>query len=105
MVSLEPKPVKIRESLRARYLIPVISVVVTLILTATVLLLPAASYDITGMPFLMNIIKNLGLPAVNINIDSLFRFALPAYLPYLFICILFLTFFDRGLSGLFHRGK
>jgi hypothetical protein len=104
LVSLEPKHVKTRESLRTRYLIPLISGVVTLILTAAVLLLPAAGKDFTGMP-LMNIVKNLSLPAVNFNIDSLFRFALPAYLPYIFFSILFLTLFDRGLSGLFHRGK
>lgn len=104
MVNLEPKPVKTRESLRTRYLVPMISVVVTMALTAAVLLLPAASNDFPGMP-LMHIVKNLSLPAVNINIDSLFRFVLPAYLPYLFISILFLTLFDRGLSGLFHRGK
>jgi hypothetical protein len=104
MVSLEPKPVKSRESFGKRYLIPLISVVVTLILSITVLLMPAASYDFTGMP-LMNAVKNLSFPAVNFNLDSLFRIALPAYLPYLFICILCLTLFDRGLSGLFHRGK
>jgi hypothetical protein len=53
----------------------------------------------------MKIIKDINMPVFNINLDSLFSFALPAYLPYLFICILFLTIFDKGLNGLFHRGK
>jgi len=104
IVSLEPKPVKAREKLITRYLIPLITVVVTLILTGAVLIIPATTYDFTGIP-LVNIIKNMSLPVVNVDMDSLFHIALPGYLPYLFLCILFLTLFDKGLSGLFHREK
>jgi hypothetical protein len=104
LVSLEAKPVKAREKFISRIIVPAISVAVTLILTVTVLLLPASGYDPAATPW-MKIFKNLNLPAVNINLDSLLSFTVPAYLPYLFICILFLTLFDRGLSGLFHRGK
>ena len=104
LVSLEAKPVKARERLISRIIVPAISVTVTLILTVTVLLLPGSGYDSANLPW-MKIIKNLNLPAFNMNLDSLLSFTVPAYLPYLFICILFLTIFDRGLSGLFHRGK
>ena len=104
MVSLEGKPVKIREKLIKRILVPLISVTVILILTGIVLLLPANSNEFADMPW-MKIIKDINLPAFNINLDSIFSFAVPGYLPYLFICILFLTIFDKGLSGLFHKGK
>lgn len=104
IASLECKPVKIREKLIKRTLVPIISVTVTLILTGIVLLLPANSNEFAGMPW-MKIIKDLNLPSVNINLDSLISFTVPGYLPYLFICILFLTFFDRGLNSLFHKGR
>jgi hypothetical protein len=104
LVSLEAKPVKAREKFISRIIVPAISVAVTLILSVTAMLLPASGYDTAAVPW-MKLIKNLNLPAVNINLDSLLSFTLPAYLPYLFICILFLTLFDRGLSGLFHKGK
>ncbi len=104
IVSLESRPVKIREKLIKRTLVPLISVTVTLILTGIVLLLPANSNEFGDMPW-MKIIKDISIPAFKINLDSLFSFAVPGYLPYLFICILFLTFFDRGLNSLFHRGK
>ena len=104
IVSVEAKPVKARERFRTRYLVPLISISVTLLLTVMVIMQPASSNEILSMPW-MKIVKNINLPAVNINLDSLFSFTVPGYLPYLFICILFLTIFDRGLSGLFHRGK
>lgn len=104
IVSLEGKPVKIRKKLVKGALIPVISVSVALILTGIVLLLPSNSNEIEGMSW-TKIIKDINLTAFNINLDSLFSFSVPGYLPYLFICILLLTIFDRGLNGLFHRGK
>ena len=104
LVSLETKPVKASEKFISRIIVPAISLAVTLILVLTVLLLPASGQDSATMPWI-RIFKSLNLPAVNINLDSLLSFTVPAYLPYLFICILFLTIFDRGLSGLFHRGK
>jgi hypothetical protein len=103
-VSLEAKPVTARDKLISGTFVPLISLTTTLILAALALLLPGNGTDPAAMPW-MKIVKNLNLPAVHINLDTLFSFSLPAYLPYLFICILFLTLFDRGLSGLFHRGK
>jgi len=104
IVSLEGKPVTIRENLLKRIFVPLVSVTVTLILTGIVLLLPANSNDFADAPW-MKIIKDINLPAFNINLDSLISFAVPGYLPYLFICILFLTIFDKGLNGLFHKGR
>jgi hypothetical protein len=103
-VSLEARPVKTREKLITRYKVQAISVTVTLILTVIAILLPDAGSEYSGVQ-LMKIFKNINLPQININLDSLFSSAVQAYLPYLSICILCLTIFDRGLSMMFHRGK
>lgn len=103
-VGMEAKPFKPIEKPGMRYIVPVISATVTLILIGIVLLLPAASYEFSGMPWI-KMVMSINLPDVKLNLDSLFSFSLPDYLPYLFICILFLTIFDRGLNWLFQRGK
>jgi len=103
-VSMETRPVRTREKLIARYRIPVISVAVTVILTAVALYMPADGNLFSGSQ-LVKIFKNIDLPRININLDFLFSFKIPEYLPYLFICILCLMIFDRGLSIMFHRGK
>jgi hypothetical protein len=103
-ISLETRSVKPREKLITRYKVPIISVTVTMILTAIALLSPAAGNGFSESQ-LIKIFKDINLPQININLDSLFSFAVPGYLPYLFICTLCLTIFDRGLSMMFHRGK
>lgn len=103
-VSLEGRPAKPKERLLSGYLIPLVSVSVILILTVTVLLLPAAGNEYSVMPW-MKIVRNFNFQIADLKLDSLFSFSLPGYLPYLFLCILILTIFDRGLSGLFHKGK
>jgi amino acid transporter len=104
MVSLESKPARRRKKLHSGYAVPLISVTVTLILTITALLLPAAGNEFQGMPWL-KLVKNIKLPALDLNLDTILNFSVPDYLPYLFLCILVLTIFDRGLSILFHKGK
>jgi hypothetical protein len=103
-VSLEAKPVRARVKFFKLTIVPLVSITITLILTVIVLLLPAAGNVPAAMPW-MKIVKHINLPAIHLNLDTLFSFSVPAYLPYLFICLLFLTIFDRGLNGLFHRGK
>ena len=103
-VSLEARPARQREKLRSAYTVPVISAMVTLILAVTALLLPAAGNNLQGMSWI-KLAKNIKLPAVEFNLDTLLNFSVPGYLPYLFLCLLFLTIFDRGLSILFHKGK
>jgi amino acid transporter len=103
-VNLEAKPVRVREKFRTVYIVPIITLTVTLLLTVMVLLLPASGYDSTVIPW-MKIVRHINLPSFNLNLDSLFSFDVPGYLPYLIICLLFLSIFDRGLSGLFHRDK
>jgi hypothetical protein len=103
-VNLEAKPVRARAKFFTLKIVPLVSVAVTLILTVIVLLLPAAGNEPAAMPW-MKVVRHVNLPALHLNLDTLFSFSLPAYLPYLFICLLVLTIFDRGLNGLFHRGK
>ncbi len=103
-VSLEARPAGQREKLRSSYTVPVISAMVTLILTVTALLLPATGNNLQGMLWI-KLAKNIKLPAVDLNLDTLLNFSVPGYLPYLFLCILVLSIFDRGLSILFHKGK
>jgi hypothetical protein len=104
MVRLEPKPAGIRDRHRKISTVPLVSVIVTAILAVTVIVLPASSFDFSWQP-LTNIIRILSLQADHINFKALSGISLPGFLPYLFLSILFLTVFDRGLYNLFHRHK
>jgi hypothetical protein len=104
MVSAEASPVGISEKRSKRNPVPAISILVTLILSIAAFLVPASAYE-TTVPAWIKVARNFSISNPGFNLDSLLNFKLPAYLPYLFICLLFLTFFDRGLSGLFHRWK
>jgi hypothetical protein len=103
-VSLESKPVKIRQNIFIRYTVPLLSVAVTLILTVSVLLLPASGDELPGPP-LINLIRNLSFPALKLNLEHIISFRVPGYLPYLFLSILLLAIFDKGLNVMFHRNN
>jgi hypothetical protein len=104
MVSVEAFPVRINEKRSKRNLIPFISITVILVLALSALLIPAAGANLP-VPAWLKVVKNIFIPHSNFDLDSLLNFNLPWYLPYLFLCILFLAFFDSGLNGLFHRWK
>jgi hypothetical protein len=101
-VSMEARPLRTAGRFRKVRVVPLISVSVTLILIAAALLLPSGSYKSTFFPWIQTA-HNFILPVLKINLDALLTFKVPGYLPYLFICVLFLTIFDKALSGLFHR--
>ncbi len=103
-VNLEARPMKAINRQTHKSYVPAISLAVILVLTAVAFTLPSAGNEPALMPW-MKIFHNIELPALKINLDSLLRFKLPGYLPYLFISILFLSIFDRALSGIFHREK
>ncbi len=103
-VRMEPKPVRHRHHYLSGYSVPLISLLVTAVLAVTALLLPAANTELPGNQWI-SIVRHLIIPATKINLDHLVDFNLPGYLPYLFVCLLFLAFFDRGLNLFFHRGK
>jgi hypothetical protein len=100
----EPVPGELVKTKKAKSYVPLISVLITIVLIGAAYLQPATQSDFSGLPWL-KFLKNISLPAFKINFDALSGLKLPDYLPYLFICILLLTFFDRSLNGLFHRQK
>jgi hypothetical protein len=104
MVSLEPK----RAAKAGRHFkvspVPLISITITVILAVATIAFPSSNYDLSWLP-VTDAIKSLVMQAGRINFDAISGIKLPGFLPYLFLSILFLTLFDRGLSNLFHRHK
>jgi hypothetical protein len=103
-VSLEARPLKPFSRLKQKNYVPAISIAVILILTCIAFSIPSAGNGPGTMPW-AKLLHNIELPSISINLDSLFRYKLPGYLPYLFISILFLSILDWALSGIFHREK
>ena len=85
-------------------LVPMISVVVTVILLVSAFLIPSGKTDPISNP-VMSLIKNLKLSFPDVNISSVFRFSLPSVMMYAIIGIIILTVFDRALFRVFHREK
>jgi hypothetical protein len=103
-VSLEARPLKAGGNQEQKSYVPAISLAVILILTGVAFAIPSEGNGFLQMPW-MKFFHNIELPALKINLDSLLRFKLPGYLPYLCISILLLSVFDRALSGIFHKEK
>jgi len=103
-INLEVKPLKVSERLPTRSMVPLISLIAALILISVTFILPPGNNESMILPG-MKTIHNLVSSVLKINLDTVFRYNLPHWLPYLFISILFLTIFDRGLKGLFRREK
>jgi hypothetical protein len=85
-------------------LVPMISVVVTVLLLVSAFLIPSGKTDIIANPVL-NIIKKLKFSFPDINISSLFRLSLPSVMMYVIVGIIILTVFDRALARIFKREK
>lgn len=103
-VSLEARPVRSAENVWKINSVPVISVAVILVLLTTALLLPSSGYDLSSLP-LLKMVQSISLQSYKAELDSLLKIRLPVYIPYLFLCIFFLTVIDRVLNVLFHREK
>jgi hypothetical protein len=103
-VSLQARPLKAASSQRQKSYVPVISLAVIIILTAIAFTFPSAGIELAPLSWI-KIFHTIELPSFKINLDSVLRFKLPGYLPYLIISILFLSIFDRALNGIFHRDK
>lgn len=82
-------------------LVPIISVVVTVLLIVSALFIPGKS-DSISLPSI-GLIKNLKVILPHIDLASFFRFNVSQTLIFGLIGILTLTLFDRALFGLFHR--
>jgi hypothetical protein len=103
-VSLEAQMMKAGNRRRKKSYVPAISLTVILILTVAAFALPSSGHEFESVPW-MKMLHNIEFPVLKINLDSLLRFKLPGYLPYLVISILFLSILDRALSGMFNREK
>jgi hypothetical protein len=53
----------------------------------------------------MDLLKTIKVSLPELDLNSIFKFNLPATLLYVFVAILMLSLFDRALYGVFHREK
>jgi|WetSurMetagenome_2_1015567.scaffolds.fasta_scaffold233569_2 hypothetical protein len=84
--------------------IPAIFVLFTLSLIILTCILTNSNGNLNFSPF-MNVIRNINYPNFDNKIDAFLRINLPGWLPYLFIAIISMTFFDKKLDSFFHRQK
>jgi hypothetical protein len=103
MVNMEAASIKVTKKHRTRSLVPLVSLVIMVILIVVTLFFPASETN-PGSITWMKLAGYINLTS-KIDLDNLFRFSLPGYLPYLIISIFFLSIFDVVLNGLFHREK
>lgn len=102
LAGAEPLKREVRES--SKSIIPLISVSLTIILIISAYLFPTETSDISFLHGLkLNQITDF--PVFKINLDTLFNYNMPSFLPYLFISILILTIFDSVLNRIFGRNK
>jgi hypothetical protein len=101
-IRIEAVSVAVKEPAWKKYMIPVISVLTTLILVAAAFLIPENQNDTVSLTVL-RIIKNLNFSIPEINFSSLFRLTLPSVTLYTIIGIACLSIFDKALSGIFKK--
>ena len=104
LVRLEKSHLVSEESSWKKNLVPVLSIVITVLLIVSAYLIPSGKTDSIASPVL-SLIKNLKLSFPDVNISSVFRLSLPSVIMYAIVGIIILTVFDRALSRVFHRNK
>jgi len=87
-----------------RNLVPAVSITVTILLIVAALLIPGGKSDPLSLP-LLNLLKNVKSSIPSVDLSSLFKLSFPTVMMYVFIGILVLSFFDRALYVMFHKGK
>jgi hypothetical protein len=99
-IRLESEPLEAKGRLRIKNIVPVVSVIITLILIIIAYISPGSSSE--SLP-LIRLIQNIEFPVLRINFDTILNQDLSVWITYIFVGILLLGLFDRALSGLFHR--
>jgi hypothetical protein len=100
-VQLETKVV---EKARSRNLVPLISAMVTLLLTAVAFLIPGSQTSkLTDT--VMNLFRNVNISVPSLDLSSVFSLTLPSVTLYVVIGIFVLTLFDKALQGIFRKEK
>jgi len=103
-VHIEGAPEKAKRMLVNKSLVPLISVIVTIVLVIAALLSSGSTNDSMAFP-LDGLLRNFEITLPEINFTSVFRFDVPVTIVYVFIGILILTIFDRALHGIFHKER
>jgi hypothetical protein len=103
-VRVEKSHVGAEEKSWKKNLVPVLSIVVTVLLIVSAYLIPSGKTDSIANP-VMSLIKNLKLSFPDVNISSVFRLSLPSVMMYAIVGIIILTVFDRALSRVFKKEK
>jgi hypothetical protein len=104
LIETENEPVKVVVKMRKISLVPVISGAVTILLIASVFLIPGNKSEFIASPAL-EVLKNLKISLPEIDLTSLFRLNVPLSLLYGLTGILLLSLLDRALYGVFHKGR
>lgn len=102
LIRSEAVSVAVKEPAWKKYMVPVISVLITVILIATAFLLPDKQTDTVSLP-LLKLVNNLRFSIPEIDLSSLVRLTLPSVTLYTVIGIACLTIFDKALSGIFKK--
>lgn len=103
-IQMESVPLKQREKLQNRNLVPYVSVAVTLFLIFATFIIPTDKSDSLSL-LLLEQFKNLKITVPAIDLKSIFSFSPPAIILYVLTGILILSLLDIALSGIFNRGK
>ena len=98
-IRLESESRKVTGKLRNFSLIPLASVIITLILIILASVLPGSTQESSP---LVRLFQNIDFPVLEINFDKL-NIELPVWITYTCVGILLIGVFDRVLWGLFNR--
>jgi hypothetical protein len=101
-IQMENETVMFSMRKRKRNLVPVISGLVTLLLIASVFIIPGNEDEKTAFPAL-ELLKNIKISLPEIDLTSLFSFNVPATVVYGLLGILILSLLDRAILRFFHR--
>lgn len=88
---------------RQKSRIPVLSVIVTFVFIAAVVLIGNGNHE--SLNPVSEFIRSLKITFPSVEFQKMNEFKLPGWFPYIFISILILVIFDRSLFRLFHREK
>lgn len=103
-IRIETRSAKVNKGLFAKNRVPLISAALTAGLILAAIMIPASGTDSIGSTIWRNIQElEFTLPAIHNNYFN--DFSLPGWFGYVVMGILLLGFFDRALSGIFHKGK
>jgi len=103
-IRIETRSARVDKGFFAKYRVPVISSIITAGLIIAAIMIPAGETESIGSTIWRNILDlEFTLPAINNNYFN--NFSLPGWFGYAVIGILLLGFFDRALSGIFHKEK